>query len=104
MSTQFGLFDPDEPRARWTDPQTSHDAAASVIRITETRQAILDALKAHPEGLTDEEIATHYRGPQASPSGLRTRRAELADAELVVQSGRFGQTRSGRKTIIWEAT
>jgi len=92
-------------RTRWTDPGTSLEAAESLtaLRITATRRAILDLLGEHRDGLCDEDIALFYAGPQASPSGLRTRRSELVDAGLVKDSGRRTATRSGRATIIWIA-
>jgi hypothetical protein len=99
---QFDLFG--EPVARWTDPETSHEAAASVVRLTVVRQAIMDLLGKHPDGLTDQEIAALYSGPQASPSGLRTRRAELVDGGFVADSGRRSTTASGRRTIVWVLT
>ena len=106
MSQQPNLFG-EEPEpwrlARKGDPETSFEAASSLkaVRITKTRQAILDLLQEHPAGLSDEQIARAYQGPEASPSGLRTRRAELADAGLVVDTGRRARTRSGRRTILW---
>ncbi|HSV39795.1 MAG TPA: hypothetical protein VLI04_13645 [Nocardioidaceae bacterium] len=104
---QDSLFDPPDPYqlARKTDPQTSLDAAKSLVavRITRTRQAILECLRQHPDGLTDEQIASALHH-MASPSGLRTRRSELFAAGLVADSTRRGTTRAGRKTIIWIAT
>jgi hypothetical protein len=107
VSEPRSLFDPPDPHtlARTTDPGTSHEAAGSLVavRITRTRQAILECLRRHPDGLSDEQIAQHYRGPAASPSGLRTRRSELTEAGLIRDSGRKTRTRSGRRTIIWTA-
>ncbi len=58
----------------------------------------------------DEDIAGWYVSvgsgngfPHQSPSGLRTRRKELVDAGLVVDTGRRGTLRSGRLSIIWAA-
>lgn len=93
------------PRARLTDPQTSHEAAESVKNISATQQAILDLLKAP---MTDEELVDRYydlvdRGaaPNASPSGIRSRRAELAKRNLVVDSSMRARLASGRNAIIW---
>jgi hypothetical protein len=103
---QNSLFDPPDPYtlARGTDPPTSLEAAGSLraVRITKTRMAILDRLRANPDGLTDEQIAKQLR-TMASPSGLRTRRKELVEAGYAADSGRKGVTLSGRRTIIWVA-
>jgi hypothetical protein len=93
------------PRARLGDPRTSHDAAKSLDpeKLSTCRTLILGLLRERPR--SDEEIAadTCWVNFPQSPSSLRTRRAELVDAGLVRQSGRLGVTKSGRKTIIWEA-
>lgn len=92
-------------RARRTDPGTSHEAAASVRRITETHSRLL-ALLAEQGPMTDEEISAAWAGsglPPASPSGLRSRRAELVDRGLIVDSGSTRTTASGRRTIVWIA-
>jgi hypothetical protein len=103
---QDSLFDPPDPHhlARPSDPETSHEAAKSLrqVKITETRQRILNLLKASSEGLTDGEIAS-YLGNVASLSGLRTRRAELVAGGYVVDSGARRQTPAGRRSIVWRA-
>lgn len=93
----------DEAHARWADPDTSHEAAASVTAITATRRAILDVLETFGP-CTDEEIATFYRGPRASPSGLRTRRAELVRGGHVYDTGHRGVLQSGRRAVVWGLT
>lgn len=95
------------PSARRTDPGTSHEAARSLdaARLKDVHRRIVELLDAHAEtGLTDEQMAAAWaqRGwPAVSPSGLRTRRAELVAAGRVVDSGRFRTTASGRRTIVW---
>lgn len=93
-------------RARITDPETSHDAAASIpeVRITLTRQRVLALL--HREGpMSDADLwhafASTHGERAASPSGLRTRRAELAAAGLVVDTGQRRQLPSGRYAVVW---
>lgn len=93
------LFD-DVPHARRDDPDTSHEAAASVTALTATRLAILDVLDEWGPS-TDEKIADLYDGPQASPSGLRTRRSELVRAGKVYDTGRRERLRSGRFAAVW---
>ena len=95
------------PNARITDPQTSHDAAESVRNLTATKLAILDVLT---RSLTDEDLIDRYYyrvevglAPQASPSGIRSRRKELVVAGLVEGVG-FDKTTSGRDTTVWRVT
>ena len=95
------------PHARTTDPSTSHEAARSLTaeRLSETQRVILELLRNRQ--LTDEEIQQlHYAGAEqefwnhASPSGLRSRRAELVARGFVEEVGR-AKTKFGRNTIIW---
>ena len=94
--------------ARNTDPQTSHDAAASVTNVTETKRAILNLLQ---NAITDDELIDRFYEymdsglvRHASPSGIRSRRKELVDAGLVYDTGLRGKTPSGRSSIIWLIT
>ena len=91
------------PFARKSDPGTSHKAAASVKNITETQQFILKALR---KPGTDQKIAEAYKSfrkaPMASESGLRTRRSELVELGLVIDSGKRSKTASGRQAIVWK--
>jgi hypothetical protein len=95
------------PKARTTDPQTSQEAAESVRNITPTQNIILSLLRV---AQTDEELVTNYNNlrkqhpdivPRASASGIRSRRAELFQADRVVPVG-YSVTESGRKAIVWE--
>lgn len=90
------------PNARHTDPQTSHEAAQSVTNLTATKQSILKALN-HPR--TDIDLIEAYRNlktaPRASESGIRSRRAELVVAGLVVDTGERRKLSSGRQAIVW---
>lgn len=89
-------------RARVSDPVTSHEAAESVDRITETQEYVLKALR-RPR--VDVELVEAYnrfkRAPRASESGIRSRRAELVDRGLVVDTGRRVRLESGRFAIVW---
>jgi len=91
------------PRARTTDPKTSHDAAESVHDVTATQDYVLRALR---KPRTDVELLEAYRNfkraPRASESGLRTRRSELVRQGLVRDSGRRVVLESGRAAIVWE--
>lgn len=90
------------PAARKNDPITSHEAAQSVAQITKTQDFILMILETPA---TDEMLISRYRStrhaPEASDSGIRTRRAELVRKGLVVDTGERGFTQSGRQSIVW---
>jgi hypothetical protein len=95
------------PSTRTTDPQTSHDAAQSVRNITATKLAILEVLF---RSLTDEDLIDRYYArvevglaPLASPSGIRSRRAELV-RDGYVEAVDFAKTASGRTTLMWRVT
>lgn len=98
--------------SRFTDPDTSHAAAASLSadRMRETQRVIVEILDRFGPAC-DEDIATYSRqlaslgeAPQQSPSGLRSRRAELVAAGIVRDSGERAKTTAGRSTIVWELT
>lgn len=95
------------PFARHTDPQTSHDAAKSVKDVSKTQEAILTCLT-WPR--TDDELIDVYYGmadangwKQASPSGIRSRRAELVRRGLVEDTGGRIKLPSGRFAIVWRS-
>lgn len=109
-----GVYEPrqvnDWPaRARTGDPATSHEAAASItpMELTESRRAILNALRTYG-ALPDHVLVERYQAatwddwPQQSPSGIRSRRAELVEMGLVEAQGE-STTPSGRRCIVWAA-
>ena len=85
--------------ARNTDPAESHAAARSVRNITAVHRAILNLLRT-PR--TDEELYVKLRfiGVNVSPSGARSRRAELVAQGKVAKVGQ-GRTEAGRKCAVW---
>lgn len=90
----------DTAHARRTDPETSHDAAASVPNIRKSQELILTILSRCPQ--TDEEIFSHLPSGVMSPSGARTRRSELVAAGRVIDTGERRRTISNRRTIVWD--
>lgn len=95
--------------ARNTDPLTSHQAAASVD-VTKGQQRVLDALALRPDvDWTDEQFARWFeqramvmKTPVGmSPSGLRTRRAELIELGLIEWTGDKRPLASGRLSQVW---
>lgn len=91
-----------EPRARTTDPVTSHDAAASVQRIRDSHELLLAAFNRFGD-MTDTQLAQRLAlvGAMLSPSGIRSRRAELVEMGKLLDSGRTDILPSGRRSIIW---
>lgn len=102
-------------RARTTDPDTSHAAAASIQNLTAAQARVLALFKTFGD-LTDTELAAHYEKmvgigsalvqswPPMSPSGLRSRRAELCAQNRLEDTGKRARTPSGRSTICWGIT
>lgn len=95
--------------ARATDPETSHQAAASV-NLTKGQRAVLAEFRMY-RTMTDEQLiealrirATSCPDARLSDSGARSRRAELVTAGMVQDSGLRELTASGRKTVVWQYT
>lgn len=95
-------WDVQEPRARQTDPETSHEAARSVRNVGPVHKAILK-LFLHAD-LSDDELVAWYQFdkllPKASDSGIRTRRAELARMGKLAEVG-VKKLASGRNGRVW---
>lgn len=78
---------------------TSREAALAIApRVTELQRRVLDYLKEHPQGATDEQLID---GTGLNPSTLRPRRRELQQANIIKDSGRYALTHSGRRAIVW---
>ena len=89
------------PHARKSDPKTSHDAAKSVTNLTEIKIKIIELLKTP---MTDTDLVFNIRASTdwlVSESGVRTRRSELVELGLVIDSGRREKLASGRLAILW---
>lgn len=89
-------------RARGSDPITSHAAADSVTRIRMSQAHILAIITEYGP-ISDSEIYARLE-MKMSPSGARTRRAELVERGFVVDSGSRERLESGRFSILWKAS
>lgn len=102
-------------RARTTDPDTSHAAAADAgARASTIRSRVLALLTTAPEardGITHDHLITLYRSyamrlgwPLASDSGIRTRCNELwKDGEVERIETTRGKSRFRRDAVLWRA-
>lgn len=100
------LLDDATAHARRDDPETSHAAAASLTsqRLRQSQREVLLAMRALGP-CSDTTLLDRYPGfglSHQSPSGLRTRRAELVARGLVVDSGKRERLPTGRMAIVWE--
>ncbi len=92
---------PQGAKARRTDPQTSHDAAASMRGAADAqRRQVLGTLALHGP-LTADEIDEHVEW-RATTAGRRLK--ELETAGLVVRTPVTRPTRSGRQATVWSLT
>lgn len=84
---------------------------ARPVTLTESQRDVLHAFSEMVEG-TGDRFARFYNDPmrgwcwsQQSPSGLRTRRAELVALGLVANTGRKASVpTSSRKATVWSIT
>lgn len=99
------------PRARHTDPETSHAAASSAkAKAAQCRSQVVRVFQDLPEGLTLADVVHRHRVKARaltgwidfSDSGVRTRVSELVRSGEVVDSGLRRLTSSGRKAIVWK--
>lgn len=85
--------------ARVSDPATSHEAAESVD-VGAGTAAVLRVLRGGP-ATDDYGYALARRFAPISPSGYRSRRAELVRSGDVVDTGTKNTLPTGRKAIVW---
>lgn len=102
LAARGGMADAYGPaHARQTDPPTSHKAAREVTPHTDTLRADVErwASGRGPEGFIDEELSVAFDA--ADSSSYRTRRAELTQAGVIVNTGRHRLNGNGRSCIVW---
>lgn len=99
-----------EPVARATDPDTSHEAAATITPVTlrASQDAVLYVLREYGP-MCDTDLIARYRQyadiealPKQSDSGIRTRRKELVTLGRVVLHGET-TLESGNRSKTWRA-
>jgi hypothetical protein len=86
------------------DPETSHEAASSVLARTRTiTQDAIFRILLEQGPMCDEELYPRLVGMEieTSPSGARTRRSELVAQHRIEFSGTYRTTASNRRTRLW---
>lgn len=99
---QLGLLDPNG-QVHSAGHDTEHAAARS-IDAKVLRAKVLDLLRAHPAGLTDDEGGELMRAaglPLADRLTFGRRRSELFQAGMVRKTGEKRPTKFGRDAIVW---
>lgn len=92
---------PPETRVRRTDPETSQEAAHTLGDLLESQNEVLALLRELGPATDEVFVEFAQQRCQQTPSGLRTRRRELVDHELVEWTGEWRQTRSGKRARVW---
>lgn len=98
-----------KPGYRPTDPDTSRLAAEgrNEVKLRMQQSLLLKLIEQHGP-LTDAALwsiicdTPNDTPPPMSSSGMRTRRSELVDMGLVVDSGRREQLASRRWAVLWD--
>lgn len=100
ISEIYGLGD--RAVARRSDPDTSHDAAASVGDTTQLQRLILWSLASAPKHDAALIVSLENDIFKAwSDAGIRTRRRELVEMGRVRDSGQRVTLPTGRQSIVW---
>ena len=101
---QQSIWDEPHAYARRGDPATSWEAAESVDHIRESQSIVLAVIRTYGP-MTDTDIMRVLSegdyGRTFTPSGARTRRSELVDMGLVIDSGQRKRLVTGRRSILW---
>lgn len=91
--------------ARRTDPETSHAAAANVKNLRASHRRVIQLFRSYGP-MTDQEAleAAIADGWKVSPSGLRSRRAEVTPprGRGIRDSGRKRKTQFSENATVWE--
>lgn len=98
------------PKARISDPETSHEAAASLdpTKLSELMIAIIQITREAGKITDGDLISKYYEYSQIfgwevyEPQTIRSRRSDLVKAGKIEFSGEYGITRSGRRTRMWK--
>lgn len=95
-----GLFDI-PPRSRRDDPDTSAKAAKKIEPFAPTirQQVERFAQEAGHAGFIDEDLSIQFGAENVS--SYRTRRAELTDGNVILDTGKRRHNGAGNECIVW---
>lgn len=103
MNTQPSLFDVQPPpapaRSRQSDPPSSKAAARSVDT-NHLERLVVQALRAHPAGMTSHEVAAYL---DLSLVTVSPRFRPLVNKNLIVDSGEKRAGVGFKTSIVWKA-
>lgn len=94
-------FGTDSPRARRTDPTTSHEAADH-NDVETSIGLVLSALRSFGPS-ADHELVQLLGQSGFTPQRLRTARAALVERRLVEEAGYYRLTDNNRRAMVWQA-
>lgn len=90
-----------EQNVGWKKQDTSHEAAQHMEpRAPRLRRLTLEALRAHPAGLTADEIADVVG---EAPANIRPRCSELYGDGVIQRTNIRRTNRNNRTQIVWKA-
>lgn len=92
------------PRARTTDPDTSHDAALSMAVPSQAQRAAAHVALTKHGPMTADEIDAMLEGDGWRTTTAGRRLSELAEMGAVVRTDDKRKTRSGRMAYVWMVT
>lgn len=91
--------------ARNTDPDTAHNAYATLQHLSDKHRLVLRLLRMYGP-LTDDGLSEHaaQHGVELIPTSIGKRRREMEESGFVVNSGHRAPTRRGVSAILWTLT
>lgn len=96
-----GLFDIPDKRSRRSDPDTSREAAKKIEPFVPTIREQVErfARDAKHSGFIDEDLSIQFGAENVS--SYRTRRAELTDQNIILDTGKRRHNEAGNDCIVW---
>lgn len=105
LPTIGSTFGDDTPRARRSDPVTSHESAdRNQATIGDSRAVVLDLLTTRGPMAQFEMVEALSHTSYWSESRIRSACAELVRDELVEFADSYKQTVKGRRAQVWQIT
>jgi hypothetical protein len=91
--------------ARHTDPDTAHNAYATLQHLSDKQRLVMRLLGTYGP-LTDDGLSERaaQHGVNMIPTSIGKRRRELEESGLVINSGDRAPTRRGVSAILWTLT